>query len=204
MKSAEHVCRSEEKAGEAIVTDAAAWGKVAEPCRLRRLNVREGMGSIHYVTGDATRPEGLGAKIICHVCNDIGGWGRGFVTAVSAQWAMPENRYRAWHAGDAMEDGPFELGAVQFVPVAEDVTVANMIGQQGIRRGKNGAPPVRYGEIRVALKRVAGFAAGHQASVHMPRIGAGLAGGDWSVIEGIIAEELCGRGIKVTVYDLPG
>ena len=55
MKSSEHVCRPEEKAGETIVTDAAAWGKVAEPCRLRRLNIREGMGPIHYVTGDASQ-----------------------------------------------------------------------------------------------------------------------------------------------------
>ena len=75
--------------------------------------------------------------------------------------------------------------------------------QQGIRRGPDGSPPVRYEAIRAALARVAGFANKHAASVHMPRIGAGLAGGDWGVIEGIIVEELCGRAVRVTVYDLP-
>ncbi|RYD76612.1 MAG: Appr-1-p processing protein, partial [Verrucomicrobiaceae bacterium] len=45
--------------------------------------------AIHYVTGDATRPEGDGARVICHVCNDIGGWGRGFVTALSKRWKGP-------------------------------------------------------------------------------------------------------------------
>jgi hypothetical protein len=34
-------------------------------------------------------------------------------------------------------------------------------------------------------------------------MGAGLAGGDWSVIEKMIQEELCDWGIPVTVYDLP-
>ena len=32
---------------------------------------------------------------------------------------------------------------------------------------------------------------------------AGVAGGDWAVIERIIAEELAARGVPVTVYDLP-
>ncbi|MEV6001124.1 Appr-1-p processing protein, partial [Streptomyces griseomycini] len=27
-----------------------------------------------------------GVKVIAHVCNDIGGWGKGFVLAVSRRW----------------------------------------------------------------------------------------------------------------------
>ncbi|HJK89231.1 MAG TPA: hypothetical protein RMH85_21120 [Polyangiaceae bacterium LLY-WYZ-15_(1-7)] len=52
---------------------------------------------IDYVVGDATRPGGDGPKIIVHVCNDVGGWGRGFVTALSKRWAAPEEAYRAWY-----------------------------------------------------------------------------------------------------------
>lgn len=51
---------------------------------------------ISYVTGDATHPHGQGPKVICHVCNDIGGWGRGFVLALSRRWPQPEADYRAW------------------------------------------------------------------------------------------------------------
>jgi hypothetical protein len=29
--------------------------------------------SIKYLKGDATGPQGDGLKIICHVCNDVGG-----------------------------------------------------------------------------------------------------------------------------------
>jgi O-acetyl-ADP-ribose deacetylase (regulator of RNase III) len=39
------------------------------------------------------------------------------------------------------------------------------------------------------------------ASVHMPRIGTGLAGGAWTVVEEIINETLTRMGISVFVYD---
>ena len=38
---------------------------------------------LRYVTGDATVPQGGGPKILVHLCNDAGGWGAGFVLAVS-------------------------------------------------------------------------------------------------------------------------
>ncbi len=70
---------------------------------------------IVYVVGDATRPSGDGARIIVHVCNDVGGWGKGFVLAVSRRWPEPEREYRRWYR----ERGPdeFALGRVQFVQV---------------------------------------------------------------------------------------
>lgn len=68
---------------------------------------------IEYRTGDATAPVGTGPKIIVHVCNDIGAWGRGFVMAISKRWSEPERRYRAWHRGEGQQ--PFALGEVQFV-----------------------------------------------------------------------------------------
>jgi hypothetical protein len=35
----------------------------------------------------------------------------------------------------------------------------------------------------------------------MPKIGSGLAGGDWNIIEQIIIEELCKHDIPVFVYE---
>jgi hypothetical protein len=51
------------------------------------------------------------------------------------------------------------------------------------------------------LATVAQFAQRHNATIHMPRIGAGLAGGNWETISQLVREELCARGISVTVYD---
>ncbi|MDT0404551.1 MULTISPECIES: macro domain-containing protein [Streptomyces] len=156
------------------------------------------MSGITYVRGDATVPSVKGVKVIAHVCNDLGGWGKGFVLALSRRWPEPEAAYRAWHRDRASTD--FGLGAVQMVRVDRYVWVANMIGQRGTRTGSKGVP-VRYEAIDTALGRLAGHAAELGASVHMPRIGCGLAGGKWSRVEPLITERLVRRGIPVTVYD---
>ena len=156
------------------------------------------MSEITYVRGDATVPSVKGVTIVAHVCNDIGGWGKGFVLALSRRWPEPEAAYRAWHRDRASND--FALGAVQLVQVERYAWVANMIGQRGTRTGGKGVP-VRYEAIDTALTRLADHAADLGASVHMPRIGCGLAGGKWSRVEPLITERLVERGIPVTVYD---
>ncbi|WP_393075483.1 macro domain-containing protein [Streptomyces sp. LN704] len=159
------------------------------------------MSGITYVRGDATVPSVKGVKLIAHVCNDIGGWGKGFVLALSRRWPEPEKAYRAWHRGRAHND--FGLGAAQFVQVERHVWVANLIGQRGIRTGSKGVP-VRYEAIDAALGRLADQAVALDASVHMPRIGCGLAGGAWSRVEPLITQRLVRRGIAVSVYDHEG
>lgn len=151
---------------------------------------------INYVVGDATAPLGTGLKVIGHVCNNVGAWGHGFVMALSKKWKEPENDYHVWFK----EETKPQLGEVCFVPVEGDIVVANMIGQV-MGFGTNGEPPVRYEAIRQALKIVADYCLHHNASFHCPRIGCGLAGGSWEVISQIIHEELCDKGIDVTVYE---
>lgn len=56
------------------------------------------MKPITYLVGDATRPEVGGNKIIAHICNDAGGWGKGFVLALSQVSPIPESSYREWFA----------------------------------------------------------------------------------------------------------
>jgi O-acetyl-ADP-ribose deacetylase (regulator of RNase III) len=158
------------------------------------------MAAITYLQGNATCPQAKGVKVVCHICNDIGGWGKGFVLAVSRRWEQPEAEYRAWYA--AGKKAGFALGAVQFVQVEPYVWVANMIGQRGIKRGSSG-PPIRYDAVAECLASVAAKARELGASVHMPRIGCGLAGGDWTKIEPLIEEHLVAKGVHVTVYDFP-
>jgi|SRR5581483_2372308 len=154
---------------------------------------------INYLVGDATDPRVTGNKIIAHVCNDIGGWGRGFVLSVSKKWSEPEAVYR--------QGKDLTLGSVMFVPVShtdttiqETIYVANMIGQRGVIAAEDGTPPIRYEAIETCLGRVRAFALQlGGASVHMPRIGCGLAGGKWSKMEPIIERAL--DGIDTYVYD---
>ncbi|WP_405978962.1 macro domain-containing protein [Streptomyces sp. NBC_00158] len=156
------------------------------------------MKPLTIISGDATSPQAKGPKLIAHVCNDIGGWGKGFVLALSRRWPEPEAEFRAWHRARSGND--FGLGAVQVVRVKPDVWVANMVGQRGIRTG-SGGPPVRYEAMERCLGKLADHAQELGASVHMPRIGCGLAGGKWSRVEPLITEALCARDVAVTVYD---
>lgn len=154
------------------------------------------MKEIIYVKGDATKPQAEGYKIITHICNDIGGWGKGFVLALSKRWQAPEKQYREWYR--AQDD--FALGRVQFVAVENEISVANMIAQHGIKRSALGVP-IRYEALDACLQIVAEKALSQSASVHMPRIGCGLAGGKWEQVEEIIQRRLCQNDIAVYVYD---
>lgn len=81
------------------------------------------MKPIRFVKGDATAPAGDGAKVIVHVCNDLGKWGKGFVLAISKRWKEPEQAYKASFAATP----PPALGDVQFVAVAPPIVVANLV-----------------------------------------------------------------------------
>ncbi|MCU0436411.1 MAG: macro domain-containing protein [Raineya sp.] len=153
---------------------------------------------INYIKGDATVPQAKGIKIIAHICNNIGGWGKGFVVAISKRWKEPEKAYREWHRDRAKND--FELGSIQIVQVEEYIYVANMIGQQGIKTGSNGVP-IRYEAVEQCLEKLSEKALELGASVHMPRIGCGLAGGKWEKIEPLIEKTLITNNISTTIYD---
>ena len=62
---------------------------------------------------------------------------------------------------------------------------------------------LNYEALRECLTEVAAIAQRHQADVHIPRIGAGQAGGRWDLIEAAVVGELCDVGITVHVHTLP-
>lgn len=153
------------------------------------------MAEITYVKGNAVYPQGEGNKIIAHVCNNIGAWGAGFVLAISKRWSEPEREYRS------MSSTERKLGNVQFVPVETDIVVANMIGQENIKANDYGVPPVRYAAIKICLERVLSLAKSMNASIHMPQIGCGLAGGQWEIMEQVIIAASKNFDAKIFVYD---
>jgi O-acetyl-ADP-ribose deacetylase (regulator of RNase III) len=102
-----------------------------------------------------------------------------------------------------LNDGGYflPLGHVQMVRVSPDIEVANMIGQHGMVSPIN-PHPISYAALSHCLEKVAKVAGYNDATVHMPRIGTGLAQGKWDVIESIIDRVLTLRDVDVTVYDL--
>lgn len=154
---------------------------------------------IEYRKGDATDPVGSGQKYIIHICNNSGGWGRGFVLAISNKWTGPEKSYREWYEEKYSHAyGHFRLGNIQLVKVSQDTTIVNMIAQEGY--GSESRPPIRYDALEKCLEKVYASAKVCEASVHGPRFGAGLAGGSWTQIEPIIERTM--MELPVTIYDL--
>ena len=155
------------------------------------------MSKLKYVKGDATDPQGDGIKFVIHVCNNKGGWGAGFVLAISKKWPWPVQRYRLWKRNGR----GFQLGNIQVVKAEDEIFVINMIGQDDIRE-QNGIPPIRYEAVDKCLAKVAILAQKYKASVHLPYLmGSGLAGGKWEKIEEILEKRLCDQGINVIAYD---
>ena len=167
---------------------------------------------LQYVKGDATAPVGNGPKIITHCCNDLGRWGAGFVLALSKRWPQARDHYLSWYRGNPLllthevpgveVTGHMGLGESQLIKLAPDLWVVNIIGQHGTGSGSGGRPPIRYDAIKKGFQATARWASILGATVHMPRMGAGLAGGSWPSIETFVKNELVNRGVEVTVYDL--
>lgn len=154
------------------------------------------MEEIKYIDGgDATYPQGEGKKFVIHCCNDIGGWGRGFVLALNKRWGAPKAEFKKWS-----KQSNYQLGNIQAVKVEKDIAVINMVGQRDIKT-LDGIPPIRYKAIEKCLVKVADLAVKYSASIHAPKFGSDLAGGDWDKIEAMIKDLICSRDIPVTIYN---
>ena len=155
------------------------------------------MKKINYVQGDATSPIENDNKnnLILHICNNKGAWGAGFVMALSAKWDQPESEYRR------MSTSKRKLGNVQLIPVEKNLTVANMIAQDGLGFNEFDVPPVSYSALKVCLEKVFKYAKSINATINMPRIGCGLSGGSWDIIEFIINKVNATYDLDIFVYD---
>lgn len=162
-----------------------------------------------YVQGDVTKPIGSPnyPRIVVHCCNDAGLWGAGVSGAIGNEWTVARKQYYAWAKTDSLAPNiPFKIGNIQAVCVHETLYVCNLIGQRGVRSPIN-PKPVDYPGIKEGLTKLALWANtlfGDNAVVHMPKLGAGLAGGDWDIIEGIIKDTLGAAGIFTVVYEFGG
>lgn len=151
---------------------------------------------ILYVQGDATDPPAMeGYQIIAHICNDAGGFGKGFAAAIAARYPIAQQRYYAQRTQG------YTLGTSQLVEVNDSLAIFNMIAQHGYKN-RNNPTPLRYRALADCLSGLARVALHHKASIHMPKIGTGLAGGDWLRIYQHIDHALHDR--FVYVYTLNG
>lgn len=155
---------------------------------------------IHYFKGDVfagLEKSNKPTKILIHICNNKGGWGKGFVTALSNKWEQPETLYRECFKLKFCNC----LGDVQICQIGS-IYVINMVAQDGYRTQGN-PHPLNYYALSNCLTKLQDWikiAKLEAPIIFCPKIGTGLAGGDWNVIEKLLLKYL--NEIDLNVYEL--
>ena len=152
---------------------------------------------MEIIKGSALEPKTEGPKIIMHIVNDVGAWGKGFVVALSEKWPETEFAYKEW-----FKTTDFGLGKVMSVPVGDDIWVCHMVAQLGSHKivDEPGRNRVYYKYLVDCLLEVFNFAQHIGATVHAPQFGSNLDVREWAVI-GPMVETYSGE-IPVTIYEI--
>lgn len=151
------------------------------------------MSNITIKKGNAIPYNSEEKYMIVHVCNNIGKWGKGFVIELG-KWAPEAKKVY-------LEEKSYTLGGVIFVSLENKNWVANVIGQDGIYNEKSNPIPIKYDALRKGLNSVGKMAEVLKLNIRMPKIGTGLAKGNWETILEIIKEEIP-KTVNVEVFEL--
>ena len=155
---------------------------------------------ITYVRGSVLEPRGSGRRIIAHVVNNrTPNWGgSGVAIQLRKKWPQTQNEFRVRVRDRNLARS---LSEVVYSSIGDGLTVATLIAQVGY--GDATRPRIRYAALRTGLSTVAYYASERDASLHIPRIGCGQAGGSWNVVRDILISTVASAGIPITVYDPP-
>lgn len=145
---------------------------------------------IRYVKGDLFDTE---CDIIAHGCNCRGGYGSGVAYTMAKKYPKARDMYL-----DKYDDEGWRLGDVQFVHTVSGKVIANCATQDAFL--PRGVKHVDYKAIYFSMLKVKDFAKERGLSIAIPKIGAGLAGGDWQIIESTLEQVF--SDYVVTVYYL--
>lgn len=136
--------------------------------------------------------------ILAHGCNMRGVMGSGVARQVKAKYPGAFVAYE-----QDLKSG-YRLGGVSFWGPGDPDTptrflVGNCLTQENM--GSDGRKYVSYDAVDLSFQILNRIAERGGYTIHIPRIGAGLGGGDWGVVEAIINHRC--KNINVIVWDLP-
>lgn len=121
--------------------------------------------------------------LICQQVNCKGVMGAGLALSIRKKWPSVYDEYR-----QAFKEKNLNLGFVEFVSVDNGIYVVNLCAQDGYGRSRR---YTNYKALRICLKTVARFSGALLLPCYIPyKMGCGLAGGDWNIVEKIIEEEI--------------
>lgn len=147
---------------------------------------------LKYVKGDLFDVK---SGIIAHCVNCRGAFGSGVAGQIAKLYPGAKTAYIMVH-----ERSGWQLGKIQFIQVAAnpDLIIANVAGQDDYGTDR---VQVDYSALAIGLEKVFKFAELEDLPVALPKIGCGLAGGNWETVERIITMLLMKYPIGVTIYE---
>lgn len=153
-------------------------------------------GSFQIIQGDITSPIGGGTKVIPHIVSDSGVCGAGVAKAIVKKWPNV-----LLDIGIVKNSKEWSLGTVVKTNCGEDIVVVSMVAQKGLKSRTN-PHPIKYAALVRCMNKILEMNyPRYFYSIHCPKFGAGLAGGNWNFIEALIKEIWEDNGIDVTVYE---
>ncbi|MGE4480846.1 ImmA/IrrE family metallo-endopeptidase [Acidocella sp.] len=163
-----------------------------------RHDAREHGDFLHFIYGDILAPRPLPPIVVCQLVNDRAiRWGGGVAKQMARRYPNAEAQFSEWIKSVSRSA---RLGEVHYATTAEGLTLASLVAQEGYGPG---GTRIRYHALARCLANVATFAFARDASVHMPRLGTGGAGGEWEIVEALIRQHFAGLAKGVWIYDLP-
>lgn len=132
---------------------------------------------IRYIKGDVLEaPE----QIILHGCNSMGVMGAGVAKLIKNKWPKAYKDYREHYDGYGLKLGSIVSSKQPDGKIIMHAITQDTIGSSGVHVSYWAIANIFY----LLDQRISNL--GFEHSIAMPKLGAGLAGGDWSVIEAII------------------
>jgi O-acetyl-ADP-ribose deacetylase (regulator of RNase III) len=140
------------------------------------------------------------AQVIAHQVNCQGVMGGGVALQIRERWPEAYNRYHYL----CEKSGSELLGGIQFFDLGIGRSLVHLFGQDGLGKGRQ----TNYEALYTALEYLRGWMEATwvgQKTVAFPyKLGCGLAGGSWEIVEAMVRTVFDGFEGVVEIYRLPG
>lgn len=145
-------------------------------------------------------------QVIAHGCNCLCTMGNGIAPLIKSAFPYAYKADCETRKGDKLKLGSFTVGDPNLYGFSGGPLVFNLYSQYNYTGRKYNRRDLDYNALYDALDLMAFelqcYDLGEVFKIGLPKIGAGLAKGDWDIIELMIKKTLCQAGHDVIIYVL--
>lgn len=157
--------------------------------------IKNEFSKIQFIKGNVLQKSDTN-RIIAHIVNNKGGFGAGFALAICKKYPLVRDKYKEWYGMSLLlGNAKFQLGDIQKVRIDDNLSIVNMLAQNGYMSSNNPVP-LDYEALEKCLDKLSVIE--KDAEIWMPDlIGCGLGGGNREIVLGLIEQQLKNREVKI-------